>query len=552
MLKHLSVRNYTLINELEVDFYSGFSVVTGETGSGKSIMLGALGLLTGDRADLAALKNKEKKCVIEGVFEVDSNLKSTFFNAHDLDFEKLTVIRRELSVSGKSRAFINDTPVTLNQLKELGAELLDIHSQHQTILLNKNTFQADVLDAISGSIECKKKYLGFYKQYTNIVSEIERLKEKESQAIEDKNYFEFLLKDFEGIDFDNLNLPELENEFKLLEHAEEIKRISEEAISILDSENRSVLADLRYLQASLSKLSNINTTYLEFTQRIESVLFELSDISEDIAKKSDSIDVSEDQLEKLTELFDSIYRLQKKHNVASVEDLIIAKESIQVKLASVSSIRDEIVKLGDLLISHFENVEKAGEELSQKREKGAKILESEIKKLFIDLAMPNAEIKVDLEKLEAPSINGFETIGFLIKTNKGSSFEPLNKIASGGELSRIMLSIKTILSQSANSSTIIFDEIDTGVSGEVATKMAEIMQKIGNKMQVMSITHLPQIASKGSYHYLVEKRDSEKTTHTKIKMLTEEQRLLEIAKMLSGNSPSDAAILNAKELLNQK
>jgi len=549
VLSHLSVKNYALIEELEIDFLKGFSVVTGETGSGKSIMLGALGLILGERADLKALRDPNVKCVIEGTFELSKDLFLPFFVEHDIDFDRQSIIRREITPSGKSRAFVNDTPVVLPVLKELGTSLIDIHSQHQTLLLNKSSFQFDVLDASSEASNIKGDYVQAFHAYKSLDKKLQHLIESERQAIADKDYLLFLLKDFEGVDLVSLNESDIEEELSLLSNAEEVINLSSQVADELNG-NNSVVGNLMNAEQVLLKLSAYNKGYTDLLDRVKSAIIEITDIDEEVSRKLASIDVNENRLAELTELFDVVNRLQRKHNVTTVEELIKVKEDFTFRVSAVTNLSEEIELLNNELNRKLLAVKEKGELLSDKRQKGVSSLQSEVKNYLSEMAMPHAELKVELTPNEYPSEYGLESIEFLVRTNKGSSFEPLKKVASGGELSRIMLAIKSILSVNGNLPAIIFDEIDTGVSGEVANNMGSIMKKMANHLQVISITHLPQIASKGKQHYKVFKETKEDTTITKITQLNKDERLVEIAQILSGENPSQAAIDNARELLN--
>ncbi len=549
MLGHLSVKNYALIEKLEIDFLKGFSVVTGETGSGKSIMLGALGLILGERADLKALRDPNVKCVIEGTFELSKDLFLPFFVEHDIDFDRQSIIRREITPSGKSRAFVNDTPVVLPVLKELGTSLIDIHSQHQTLLLNKSSFQFDVLDASSKSSNIKGDYLKEFHAYKSLYNKLQRLIESERKANADKDFIIFQLKDFEGLDLESLSESDIEVELSLLSNAEEVINLSSQVADELNG-NNSVIGNLMNAEQVLLKLSTYNKGYTDLLDRVKSAIIEITDIDEEVSRKVASIDVNENRLIELTELFDVVNRLQRKHNVATVEELIKVKEDFTFRVSAVTNLSEEIELLNNELNRKLLAVKEKGKLLSDKRHKGVSSLQSELKNYLSEMAMPHAELKVELTPNENPSESGLESIEFLVRTNKGSSFEPLKKVASGGELSRIMLAIKSILSVNGNLPAIIFDEIDTGVSGEVANNMGSIMKKMANHLQVISITHLPQIASKGKQHYKVFKETKGDTTITKITQLNRDERLLEIAQILSGENPSKAAIDNAKELLN--
>ena len=549
MLSHLSVKNYALIEELEIDFSKGFSVVTGETGSGKSIMLGALGLILGERADSKALRNVDVKCIIEGTFELPEKLFAPFFDKNDIDFDQQTIIRREITPSGKSRAFVNDTPVVLPVLKELGTSLIDIHSQHQTLLLNKNSFQFDVLDASSEVSTIKEDYIQAFHAYKYLDKKLKQLIKSEQQANSDKDFITFQLKDFEGISLEDLNESDIEDELSLLSNAEEVINLSSQVADELNG-NNSIVGNLMSVEQALLKLSAYNKGYTDLLDRVKSAIIEITDIDEEVSRKVVSIDVNENRLVELTELFDVVNRLQRKHNVTTLEELIRVKEDFTLRISAVTNLSDEVELLNNELNKKLLTVKEKGKLLSDKRQKGVSSFQSEIKNYLSEMAMPHADLKVELTPIESPSEFGLESIEFLVRTNKGSSFEPLKNVASGGELSRIMLAIKSILSVNGNLPAIIFDEIDTGVSGEVANNMGSIMRKMANHLQVISITHLPQIASKGKQHYKVFKEVTEDTTITKITHLNRDERLVEIAQMLSGENPSQAAINNARELLN--
>ena len=549
MLSHLSVKNYALIEELEIDFLKGFSVITGETGSGKSIMLGALGLILGERADLKALRDPSVKCVIEGTFELSKDLFMSFFVENDIDFDRQSIIRREITPSGKSRAFVNDTPVVLPVLKELGTSLIDIHSQHQTLLLNKSSFQFDVLDASSKSSNIKGDYLKEFHAYKSLYNKLQRLIESERKANADKDFIIFQLKDFEGLDLESLSESDIEEELSLLSNAEEVINLSSQVADELNG-NNSVIGNLMNAEQVLLKLSTYNKGYTDLLDRVKSAIVEITDIDEEVSRKVAYIDVNENRLAELSDLFDVLNRLQRKHNVSTVEELIKVKAGFTLRISAVTNLSDEIQLLHNELNKKLLAVKEKGKLLSDKRQKGVSSLQSEVKNYLSEMAMPHAELKVELTPNENPSESGLESIEFLVRMNKGSSFDPLKKVASGGELSRIMLAIKSILSVNGNLPAIIFDEIDTGVSGEVANNMGSIMKKMANHLQVISITHLPQIASKGKQHYKVFKETKEDTTITKITQLNRGDRLVEIAQMLSGENPSQAAIDNARELLN--
>ncbi len=549
MLTHLSINNYALIDALEIDFHKGFTVITGETGSGKSIMLGAIGLILGGRADFKSLRDKNTKCIIEGTFEISKNIKNTFFDENDIDFEPETTLRREITPAGKSRAFINDTPVKLNVIKALGEQLLDIHSQHQTQLLNHADFQYQVLDTVSNSIPVFNDYIELLKKYNDVQFQIKKLLELEQKANSEKDYINFQLEELSKIDL-GLNKNEVEQEYNLLAIAEDVIKVSSEASSIINDENRGVVATLQQLEVVLSKLEKVDEVYEQLIERVKSTSIEIQDVDFELNNKVSSLEIDEERLMQLDELLGEINRLEKKYNVLEISELQILKLELEKKQGTFNSIEEDLNKLKIKESKALALVLKKGQELTKIRKKGIIVLEKKIMNHLKDLAMPNAIFKVELAPLKEPSSFGLDSIQFLIATNKGADFGVLNKVASGGELSRVMLSIKAILSESGALSTLIFDEIDTGVSGEVANKMGDMMKQMGTKMQVISITHLPQIASKGTSHINVYKKDEKETTNTYIQYLNKDERLLEIAKMLSGNNPTDAAMSNAKELLN--
>ncbi len=549
MLIHLSIKNYALIDSLSIDFNKGFTVITGETGSGKSIMLGAIGLILGERADLKSLRDKSLKCVIEGVFSVSKTLKKTFFEKNDIDFEAETILRREITPSGKSRAFINDTPVKLNTIRELGEQLLDIHSQHQTQLLNKSDFQYQVLDAASNSIPLFNDYRTLLKKYNAVKTEIENLLALEQKANSERDYISFQLEELSKIDLE-LDKNAIEQEYNLLANAEDVIKVSTEAMSIINDENRGVVATLQQLEITLSKLEKVDEVYATLIERVKSASIEIQDVDFELNNKIASLEIDEERLIQLDELLGEINRLEKKYNVLELSELQALKLELENKQGSFDSIDEDLKKLKTEESKALNLVLKKGKELTKVRKKGLATLEKKVMHHLQGLAMPNAIFKVELKSLQNPSNFGLESIQFLIATNKGVDFGELNKVASGGELSRIMLSIKAILSENGELSTLVFDEIDTGVSGEVANKMGDMMKQMGTKMQIISITHLPQIASKGAAHINVYKKDEKEITNTYIQYLNKDERLLEIAKMLSGNNPTDAALSNAKELLN--
>ena len=549
MLKHLSIKNYALIEALSVSFNHGFTVVTGETGSGKSILLGALGLILGERADLNSLRNKDEKCVIEGIFQLEKKKYKSFFELNDIDFDIETILRREITPSGKSRAFINDTPVNLVVLKELGEQLIDIHSQHQTQRINTANFQYQVLDVASNSQKVLNEYLVELKSFDLVKKKISELEELQQKAIAEQDYIKFQLEKLSAVDI-SLDKEELEQEYNLLANAEDVIRVSNEAIQIINDDQNGIVNSLQQLEFTLSKLEKVDVVYSDLIKRVKSTSIELQDIDFELSNKISSLEVDEERLLFLDELLGDYNRLEKKYNAINLEELLVIKGGLEGKNGKFNSVDSELKELNKEAKLALSKVLAVGKQLTELRKSGVKVLEGKIIKTLKDLSMPNAIFNVVLSPLENPSSFGMESIDFQISTNKGTEFNSLKKVASGGDLSRIMLSIKMILAEKGMLPTLIFDEIDTGVSGDVANKMGDIMKAMGRKMQVMSITHLPQVASKGASHLRVYKKDENNITNTYIEILTQEERLIEIAKMLSGNKPTDAALNNAKELLN--
>ncbi len=549
MLQKLSIKNYALIDKIEIDFTNGFTAVTGETGSGKSILLGALGLILGERADLKSLRNKDEKCVIEGVFKLGKKKFSSFFYLNDIDFEEETILRREITPSGKSRAFINDTPVKLTTLKELGERLIDIHSQHQTQQVNTIGFQSLVLDIASNSSAVFEAYKAALKSYEVILNQIKENEALQQKAVAEQDYINFQLEELSAIDLDQ-DKELVEQEYNLLANAEDVISISNEVSNIINNEQGGVIEVLQQLEQALSKLERVDDSYQELMARVKSTIIELQDVDFEVSNKLNNLEMDEERLVYLDELLGEFNRLEKKYNVFGLSDLKQLKEELEEKAVQFNSLDNTLEKLYQKAKESKQEVLSVGSKLTGLREKGAVVLEKRIKKILNDLSMPNAIFKVVLSKLEEPSNYGIESIDFQIATNKGSNFDSLKKVASGGELSRVMLAIKTILAEKGMLPTLIFDEIDTGVSGVVASKMGGMMQEMGKKLQVISITHLPQVASKGGSHLKVYKEDKKDQTHTFIVQLNNDERLVEIAKMLSGANPTEAAISNAKELLN--
>jgi DNA repair protein RecN (Recombination protein N) len=549
MLTHLSVKNYALIDSLAIDFSGGLTIITGETGAGKSILLGALGLVAGNRADTQSLQDKNKKCIVEASFDLSNTNSKEFFEINALDFEMQTTIRREINQEGKSRAFINDTPVTLPLLKELTASLIDIHSQHETRTLNGSAFQLSVLDAFAGNQSVKQEYQLLYKSYKSNEKKLNELLEQELKAKRELDYVQFQFNELEELNLKEDEQVQAEQELQTLNNAETIKiTLSKAAISLQgnDSNLISTLVEIRNIINSVAKYK---TEIADLSSRINSTIIELKDIASELENMEQDIIYNPEQIELLQERLDENYRLQQKHQVQTIKELIQIKDELSNQLLSFSSLELEIEKLREQKKSIEEKLSSRATKLSDLRQKSIPKIEKEIATILSYLAMPNAALKIDFKMLDQFAASGINEVDFLFTANKGSDFRALSKVASGGELSRLMLALKSLLANLTNLPTIIFDEIDTGVSGEVADKVGNIMEKMGKAMQVVVISHLPQIASKGAEHFFVYKQEKNGSTFTNIRKLNKEERIEEIAKMLSAGKPTPAAINNAKELL---
>ncbi len=551
MLHRLTVHNYVLIDELDIDFSKGLTIVTGETGAGKSILLGALALILGERADSGVLLNKQKKCIIEGVFDISNYNLNSFFESNELDFADETVLRREINAEGKSRAFINDTPVNLSQLKQLGASLVDIHSQHETLTLSNSTFQLGVVDAFAKHENLLTKYHTLYVSYSNLKKELDDLKEKEKQSKLDLDYLQFQFNELDEAKLEANEQQKLETELSLLTHAEEIQTTLAAATTALTEGEINLVDQLASVLNLISHLTKYDVKLEYLSQRLKSSVVEIKDIADEIALAEQKLELNPQRAEIINERLNVIYRLQQKHHVNSVEELIALQNEIEIKLQGIGSLEDKIVQLEKELSNIILQLRKTAETISANRTKAIPKIESSIKEMLTNLAMPNAVLKIqqDIADKENFGTNGIDKIIFLFSANKGVTYKELNKVASGGELSRLMLSIKSLIAQLTSLPTIVLDEIDTGISGETASKMGVMMQRISEKHQVIAITHLPQIASKGDVHYVVYKEESGKTVRTGINKLNKNERVKEIARMLSGEKLTDAAMENAKELL---
>jgi DNA repair protein RecN (Recombination protein N) len=549
VLKRLYINNFALINEMDVSFPSDLTVITGETGAGKSIFLEALGLVLGNRADVSILQSKTKKCVIEAEFNINKiNLKS-FFKEHELEEDETLILRREINLEGKSRNFLNDTPVSLNALKQLSAFLIDIHSQHQTLLINQTNFQIELLDVFAETTNDCNTYKKNYTQLKNWENEFANLQLQETQAKKEIDYLQFLFNELNNVEIKNGNLLKLEAESKLLENAEFIKTNLTECYNQLNINELNVLQQLNTIKSTLNNISKYNSTFVDYNNRVNSVYIELKELVKELENAEEEIEFNPSKLALINEQLDQLNRLLKKHNVKSEEELITVKEEIETKLNNFQSIESELNKLANQIKNQEQICLQQAIHISAKREQATHKIEQMVKTMLNDLSMPNAEFKIEILKLNSLTKTGIDEVSFLFSANKGSKLNQLQKVASGGELSRLMLSLKALLATKKQLATIIFDEVDTGVSGDVANKMGLILEGMSKNIQVIAITHLPQMASKGNHHLFVYKKDDEDKTTSFIKELSPIERVEEIAKMLSSGNPSNAAIKNAKELL---
>jgi len=550
LLTSLSIKNFALIEKLDIDFSENFSIITGETGAGKSILLGALGLVLGKRADLSSLKNKEEKCVIEAQFNIARYNLESFFEANDLDFEKETIIRREILPSGKSRAFVNDSPVNLQELQELGEYLIDIHSQHQTQELSEETFQFDIIDSMAANSEEISEYKSLLKKYRNLKSNLTALQSKLQEASKEQDYNSFLLEELLAAKLKSGEQEELESVFEQLNNVELIKENLDRAISIAEEEQFGVHHNLKEIRASLQKIAPFSADYNSLFERITSVSIELDDIVSELNQKAESLLSDPEQLELVNQKLQAIYNLQQKHQVKTVDELLLIQDDLDKKVISVDSLQQEIEEAEQEIVESASKLDIIAKVISEKRQKAIPVLTEKLVAILELLGMPNVRFKIEVDLSGNYHANGKDDLQFLFAANKGSDFGLLKKTASGGEMSRIMLAVKSILAQYQKLPSIIFDEIDTGVSGEIAHKMGEIMKEMSKTMQVFAITHLPQIAAKGNTHFKVFKSVVGDQTQSELKLLSAEERIIEIAQMLSGKDISDSAINHAKALLN--
>ena len=549
MITSLSIENFALIEKLSIDFSSGFSTITGETGAGKSILLGALGLVLGKRADLTSLKNKNEKCIIEAHFQIANYNLHSFFSSNDLDYEEETIIRREILPSGKSRAFINDTPVNLQELQDLSLFLIDIHSQHQTQELSEEDFQFQIIDSIANNQDLISKYDSQLKLYKKQKSDLSQLNLQIQNALNEQDYNTFLLKELVEADLANCDQSELEATLEKLSNVESIKENLVKAELLAHEEQFGVLHNLKEMRVALQKASGFSATYHSLFERLNSVLIELDDITRDLKNESENLINDPELLENVNHKLQLIYSLQKKHQVITIAELLDIQNELDRKVISIADVEARIQFLEKSIKENEFQLNQLAHEIHENRVKVIPILVEKLIQILEQLGMPNARFDIKVNETTSYFKNGKDELQFLFSANKGSDFGVVKKVASGGELSRIMLAVKAILAKYSKLPTIIFDEIDTGVSGEIANKMGDIMKEMSQTMQVFTITHLPQIAAKGSTHFKVFKTVLNEQTHSELKRLSSEERVLEIAQMLSGMQVSDSAINHAKALL---
>lgn len=550
MLRSLYIQNYALIEKLDIDFGSGFSVITGETGAGKSIILGAIGLLLGQRADVKSIRRGAAKCVIEARFEIAGYGMQPFFEENELEYEDECILRREVYASGKSRAFINDTPASLVQMKELGEQLIDVHSQHQNLLLNKEGFQLNVLDILAHDEEELAAYQSLHREWKQAQRDLENLIALAGQNKADEDYIRFQLEQLEDAHLTAGEQEELEREADTLSHAEEIKAGLFRAGQVMNSDEGGLLSALKECLNTMSGLQKVYPSAGELAERLESSYIELKDISQEISGKEEEVEFNPARLEEVNDRLNLIYTLQQKHRVSTVDELLALADDYAAKLSNITSSDEQIEELKSRSEALYNKVKKQAAVLTELRTAAAREVEKQMAARLIPLGMPNVRFRVEIGTRKELGAHGADTVGFLFSANKNGALQNISSVASGGEIARVMLSVKAMIAGAVKLPTIVFDEIDTGVSGEIADRMADIMQEMGDSdRQVISITHLPQIAARGRAHYKVYKQDNETETNSHIRRLTDEERVEEIAHMLSGATLTEAALNNAKALL---
>lgn len=550
MITSLSIKNYALIEKLAIDFSKGFSIITGETGAGKSIILGAMGLVLGKRADLTSLKNKEEKCVIEAYFDISKYNLKPFFEANDLDYEDETIIRREILPSGKSRAFINDSPVNLQELQDLSLFLIDIHSQQQTQELSDENVQFKIIDAIAANLAEINSYQVLLKSYKEDKSHLNSLLKKQAESIKEQEYNTFLLNELIAAQLKSGEQEQLEADFEKLNNVETIKEAVDKSLALANEEQIGALTTLKEIKIALQKIASFAPEYASLLERITSLAIELDDISDELTNCSEKLINDPMQLDLISEKLQLIFNLQKKHQVTTVDELLAIQNTLETTLFELGNLESDIAALTQSIQDKANQLDALALAIHQKRTTAVPVLSDKLIAILATLGMPNVRFNIEIKAVDNYYQNGKDEIQFLFSANKGTDFGLLKKVASGGEMSRIMLAVKAILAQYSKLPTLIFDEIDTGVSGEIAIRMGEIMKEMSQTMQIFAITHLPQIAAKGNAHFKVFKSTVGDDTQSELQLLNQEERVLEIAQMLSGAVVSDSALNHAKSLLN--
>lgn len=549
MLKQLYIKNFTLIDELDIPFFPGFSVITGETGAGKSIILGAIGLLLGNRADARQIKQGQRKCIVEAHFDLSRYGMQDFFEKNDVDYDDECIIRRELSSSGKSRGFINDQPVTVALMRELGEHLIDIHSQHQNLLLQKDDFQLQVVDIVANDERLLAGYQAAYRKWQEAKRQLKELQAEIAANREKEEFMRFQLQELSQAELSDGEQEQLEKEVSTMSHVEEIKQALFEADGILSAEESGTVEKVREAWSTLQKINGLYPDIQELNQRLDSCYIELKDIAGDIQSHLESVEFDPADYQRKSERLDLIYSLEQKFRKETVAELIAERDSLATQLDRIDNSEEALARCQTLVDSSLAEANKAAVSLTEARQHAADKIRKEMEQRLQPLGIPNVRFSIQIDKKEL-SPDGADKVCFLFSANKSTPMQPVSQVASGGEIARVMLSIKAIISSAVRLPTIIFDEIDTGVSGHVAEKMALIMREMGdNNRQVVSITHLPQIAAMGSHHYKVEKHETPEGTQSRMRLLDKDERITEIAQMLSGSNITNAAIENAKELL---
>ncbi len=548
MLKKLLVKNYAIIEEINIDFTQGLNIITGETGAGKSILLGALGLIMGNRAESKTLFNKEKKCIIEGVFTIEQSFHS-FFKEQDIDFEKETIIRREITPSGKSRAFINDTPTTLSNLKVLTSALVDLHQQFDTLDIHNISFQLNIIDALAKHKNEVEDYRNQYRAYSLKKKKLQDLINKNQEASKENDFLAFQLKELEEASLISNEDEDAENELKSLSHAEDIQRVLGNVHQQLTENEISLQSQLKDLSYELNNIIKFNSKIENIQDKLDSITLDLEDLSDEIQSIAENTELDPERISEIRERLDIIYRLQNKHQVQSVDDLLAIQSNISNQLNTFDNLSNDILQLSNEIAEDKKKLTQIAQKTSKNRKLIIPHFEAKIKELLYQLSMPFAQLKVEINQSEELSINGLDQVEFLFAANKGSQLESIKDVASGGELSRLTLCVKSLIADALELPTMIFDEIDSGVSGDVALKMGQIIKNLAIEHQIITITHTPQIAVQADRHFYIYKNHEGDKTSTSIKTLDKKERINEIAIMLSGSPPSSNAIKNAKELI---